>query len=245
MNESNHTADIPAYPLVTFSNALEVARAVSDAGGAKAGVQKAVIASRLQSSDTSGSFLQRLSSARSYRMIDGRGSYRLTRAGISYFLPANPDDPKRALLSFLASPPAFAEIIKRYDGTKLPSIDMLANVLHREINLADSWKDRVAGFFVKAAQAAGVVDSQGYLRYRATLQTMETQPQNNSIEPEGGTPPTAIPTTRPPVSEGMDALVFSVGNQTVRLETSKGELSRALWEKLNKFVQALEPSDSK
>src|SRR3989442_2100801 len=165
MNEVNHTADVPAYPLVSFSTALEVARAVSDAGGAKAGVQKAVIASRLGSSDTSGSFLQRLSSARSYRMIDGRGSYKLTKAGISYFLPANSNDPKRALLSFLSSPPAFAEIIKRYDGTKLPSVDMLANVLHREINLADSWKDRVAGFFIKTAQAAGGVDLQGFLGY--------------------------------------------------------------------------------
>jgi hypothetical protein len=248
MNESNHTADIPSYPLVSFSNALEVARAVSDAGGAKAGVQKAVIASRLKSSDTSGSFLQRLSSARSYRMIEGRGSYRLTPAGISYFLPARSHDPKRALLSFLASPPAFAEIIKRYDGTKLPALDMLGNVLHREINLADSWKDRVAGFFLKAAQAAGVVDSQGFLRYRATLQTMETQPQDHSIEPAPQPEPTspmASPAERSTVSQATDALVFSLGDQTVRLETPKGELSRALWEKLNKFVKALEPSDGK
>jgi hypothetical protein len=249
MKESNQTADVPSYPLGGFPSALEVARAVSEAGGAKADVQKAIIASHLQTSHTSGAFLQRLASARSYRMIAGRGSYRLTPTGVSYFLPASDSDSKRALLSFLASPPTFAEIIKRFDGTRLPSVEMLGNVLHREMGVSDSWKSRVASFFIKAAQAAGVVDSQGFLRYRAALQTMESEPQNHSIEAaqesESGFQMMASPPSHRPVSDGMDALVFSVGAQTVRLETPKGDLSRPLWEKLNKFVKALEPSDSK
>lgn len=242
MNETNQTADVPAYPLVSFSNALEVASAVSDAGGAKAGVQKAVIASRLKSSDTSGAFLQRLSSARSYRMIEGRGSYRLTSAGVSYFLPANSTDSKRALLSFLSSPPTFAEIIKRFDGTRLPSVDMLGNVLHREMGVSDSWKDRAASFFIKAAQFTGVVDSQGFLRYRAALQTMEAQPQNDSTVPARPSepPPPTHPATRPLVSEGMNAWVFSLGGKTVKVETSD-DLSPELWKKLDAYIQVLKP----
>ena len=248
MKETKDTMSVPSYPLVGFSNALEVARAVSEAGGAKADVQKALIASHLQTSHTSGAFLQRLASARSYRMIEGRGSYRLTPEGVSYFLPATQGDSKRALLSFLSSPPAFSDIIKRFDGTKLPSVDMLANVLHREINVPESWKGRIASFFIKAAQSAGALDSQGFLRYRAGLQTMETQPQRHSNEPAPHLePPT--PSASPPAhqqfSEGKDALIFSVGDQTVRLETPKGDLSRPLWEKLNKFVKALEPSENK
>src|SRR5437867_265173 len=101
MKTTDHSTTVPAYPLVGLSNALEVARAVYEAGGANADVQKAVIASQLRTSHTSGAFLQRLASARSYGMIDGRGSYRLSEAGISYFLPTEQGDSKRALLSFL------------------------------------------------------------------------------------------------------------------------------------------------
>src|SRR5713101_2298432 len=238
MTQSDQNTTVPAYPLVSFGSALEVARAVSEAGGAKSSVQKALIASQLGSSDTSGAFLQRLSSARSYRMIDGRGSYKLTPSAVAYFLPANSDDPKRALLSFLASPPVFGEIIKRYDGTKLASVDMLANIVHREMNVSESWKDRVASFFIKAAHTAAAVDSQGFLRYRASLQRMESQPQSESIEPA------PEPGNQPPLprgAEGMDALIFTRDGKTVRLETSP-DLPLALWQRLDSYVTGLKPS---
>src|SRR5438874_370936 len=108
----------PAYPLVSFRNALEVAAAVNDAGGAKSPVQKSVIAARLGVSDGSGAFLQRLSSARSYQMIEGRGAYTLTPESVRYFFPGNAADRDRALLSFFASPALFSEIIHRFDGNK-------------------------------------------------------------------------------------------------------------------------------
>jgi hypothetical protein len=237
MKTSDHST-LPAYPLVGLSNALDVARAVYDAGGANADAQKAVIASQLQTSHTSGAFLQRLASARSYGMIEGRGSYRLSPPGISYFLPTNEGDSKLALLSFFSSPPSFYDLIKRYDGSKLPAIDMLANVLHREMQVPDSWKHRVAGFFVKAAKFAGAMDAHGFLRYRAS-QTIELEPQRMTTT-EANKPREAHPPSTPRAAEGMNVWVFSLGGQTVKVEASN-ELSPDLWNKLSAYIQVLKP----
>ena len=142
----------------------------------------------------------------------------------------------------LKSAPIFAEIIKRFDGNRIPSADLLANVLLREFKIPGSWKDRVARFFLKAASDVGILDAQGFLRYAAARESIDHMPASTSSQPSVSKPepPSPIAVNQP--AAGMDALVFSVGDQTVRLETPKGDLSRALWEKLNKFVKALEPS---
>src|SRR5438552_704505 len=155
MTDIQPISDAPRYPLVALQNALGVAEAVADAGGLNADVPKSVIASQLGSSDTSGAFLQRLGSARSFGLIEGRGSYRLTDQAKRYFYPANDRERQRAQLVFLASPTVFNEIIKRFDGSRLPASSMLANILHREFAVSDSWKERVAASFIKAAQTVG------------------------------------------------------------------------------------------
>jgi hypothetical protein len=247
MKDKTHSGSVPAYPLVTFQNALEAARAVSEAGGAKSDVQKSVIASYLKVSDSSGAFIQRLATARAYNMIEGRGSYRLTPDAERYFFPGDENDQRRALLSFFGAPPVFEEIIKRFDGNKVPQPDMLANILHREMKVGESWKDRVAAFFIKAADMVEVVDANGFLRYRSSLHTIGSSPQMRSTASEIQAPPQSIPFPDSDVSQkipqkGVNAWVFSLKGQTVRVETSD-ELSLKLWEKLDSYIKVLKPSE--
>lgn len=225
------------YPVNSFQNALEVARAVSDSGGANSEVQKSVIAHALQSSANSGAFIQRLASAKIYGVIEGgRNGYRLTNDAKLYFFPSTEGEKRNALLTLLKSAPIFAEIIKRFDGNRIPSADLLANVLLREFGLPESWKDRVARFFLKAAGDAGVLDAQGFLRYGAAQQSLDRMPATVSSQSAGketGTPPPSLPS-------GMNAWVFSLGGKTVRVETSD-DLSQELWKKLDAYIQVLKP----
>lgn len=234
-----------SYPVNTFQNSLEVAKAVADSGGANTDVQKSVIAHALGSSDSSGAFIARIAAAKLYGMIEAsRNGYRLTDYAKHYFFPSSESEKRTALLMMLKAAPIFAEIIKRFDGNKLPTPDLLSNVLLREFRVPDSWKDRVARFFMKAVSDAGVVDSQGFLRYSAARQSVDTMPappSSHVATPTDLAEPAPAPTTAPP-RVGMNAWVFSLGGKTVRVETSD-DLSPELWKKLDAYIQVLKPSD--
>ena len=238
----------PQFPVISFENALEVARAVSEAGGTRTDVGRSVIASRLGSSQKSGSFIQRLASARSYGMIEGRGAFHLTENAKRYFFPTTDADRQVAEMAFLNTPAVFAQLIKRFDGNRMPSQDMLANVLHRDIGVADEWKGRVAALFVRASAAVGVIDSQGFLRFDANQRTADSARGNSSAEHPSwpGPSPDAGPARgrliHHGLAPGVNTWVFSLGGETVRVETSDN-LSWPLWQKLNSYVQVLKPSN--
>lgn len=242
--------DTAKYPLVTFAQSLRLAEAVRDGGGTNTDVPKSVIAHALQQAESSGGFGQRIMSARSFGMIEGRGSYRLTEAGRKYFYPENEAQKQQAALTFFASPSTFSDIIKRFDGGKVEA-KMLANILRRELDISESWKDRVAGTFIKTAQAVGAMDASGYLRYRVAQHTMTNTLQSPSMSgqpaPAASTAPaprTEQPEQSAPMSD-CDTFVHSIGDQTVRLVATKG-LSMALWKKLSSYVEhVLKPDISK
>jgi hypothetical protein len=241
-SQSNHSFP---YPVLPFQNALEVAKAVCDSGGANSPVQKSVIAHALNSSESSGGFIQRLGTARIYGMIEGRGDYRLTDGAKRYFFPSSEAEKRQATLQLLSSAPIFAEIIKRFDGNRIPTSDMLANVLLREFGIPESWKVRVARFFIKAVGDAGILDNQGFLRYSSALHTLDNM-HGGSSNDQASTQPrdTAVATNTPIPSmeprEGMNAWVFSLKGKTVKVETSD-ELSPDLWKKLDAYVKVLKP----
>jgi hypothetical protein len=235
--------DAPKYPLVSLANAIELAEAVRDAGGANADVPKSVIASHLNSSEISGGFLQRIGSARSFGLIEGRGAYHLSEEAKRYFYPAHEADKERAQLVFLGSPVTFNEIIKRFDGSRLPAPSMLANILHREFGVPESWKDRTASAFIKAAQMVGAIDAQNFLRYRARLHNMtkptlpiEVGPAGYDASTAGSAEPVATPQ---PLGNSW---FFQMEGEFVRVETSP-RLSLALWQKLSAYVEVLKPSE--
>lgn len=227
------------YPVNTFQNALDVARAVCDSGGSNSDVQKSVIAHALQSSANSGAFIQRLSSAKIYGVIEGgRNGYRLTDDARRYFLPSTEGEKRDALLMLLKSAPIFAEIIKRFDGNRMPTADLLANVLLREFRVPASWKDRVARFFLKAASDVGVLDAQGFLRYAAARESIDHMPATTSSPPSDREIQPSTPPPRPP--EGMNVWVSSLEGKTVKVEASN-DLSPDLWKKLEAYIQVLKP----
>ena len=226
------------YPVNGFQNALDLARAVSDSGGANSDVQKSVVAHALKSSANSGGFIQRLSSAKIYGMIEGgRSGYRLSNDAKRYFFPSSDSEKRNALLALFKSAPIFAEIIKRFDGNRIPSPDLLANVLLREFKVPASWKDRVARFFLKAASDIGVLDAQGFLRYDAAKQSVDHMPATPSSSP-ADEPIDPLPSIRLP--EGMNVWLSALDGKVVKVEASN-DLTLGLWKKLEAYIQVLKP----
>jgi hypothetical protein len=240
--------DTQRYPLFGLNNSLPVAAAVRDAGGVNSEVSKAVIAGTLKCSATSGAFLQRIASARAWGLIEGRGSYRLSEAAKHFYFPTTEKGKRLALMSFLGAPPVFRELLKRLDGNRIPTRELLSNILHRESGVPDSWKARVAGFFLHAAEMVGAMDAQGFLRYAANQQSQPattTSLHNDTGHEDAFTAESASPiqpqvTAERSVPEGVDVWNYSHKGKSVRLETPS-DLPLALWQKLNQYLQVLKP----
>jgi hypothetical protein len=179
----NQERDVSAYPYAPLGSALRIAEAVKECGGARNEVSKGVLAHHLGETEKAPGFGQRISAARSFGLIVGRSDYTLTDIAKRIFFPINETDKSHAMLAALASPPTFGKIIARFDGDKLPKKEIVANVLHREYGLPESWKDRVATFFINSVQAVGAIDQQGILRYSVTLKsTVKPEPPDNRPE---------------------------------------------------------------
>ncbi len=164
--ESKREASV--YPYTSLGPSLKIADAVKELGGARTSVSKSSLAALLKESDKSAAFLQRVSSAKAFGLIAGRSEYILTEASKRYYFPTSENEKSTALLVCLDTPTGFRELIRRYDGDKLPSREILANILQREFGVPESWKERAAAFFENSAQLIGVIDADRFLRFKAT-----------------------------------------------------------------------------
>ncbi len=229
----------PAYPYYDLETAIKSGEIVRQLGGSKDGVKKSLVAKQVGVAESTPSFFQKLSAAKVFGLIQGWGSYGLTDNGRNYFYPQSQEAQKRALLSLLSTPQAFNFILKRFDGEQLPTTNILGNILHQEIGVTDSWKDRVAQTFVRSANFAGIIDNNGYVRYDAEVHNTpvvyddagvptEVKPQHVEAKPQTTT-----------TKRGISVWQF----RQIRLETPE-DLSLELWEKLNKYVEILKPSES-
>jgi hypothetical protein len=179
-----------SYPYVTFASAMEIAEAVKELGGAKVAISRSLLASHLKQDEKAQAFTFKIGAAKIFGMIEGRSSFTLTENAKRFFYPTNERDKTEAALAFLSSPPAFAGVIERYDGTTLPAPEMLANVFHREYRVPESWKARAATFFTRTAQSLGAIDERGILRVKGHLSGAAPKAAN-------GHPPTT-PSSTPP-----------------------------------------------
>jgi hypothetical protein len=244
----NGKRELISYPYFNLSAALKIGAAVAESGGANLPISKSVLTAHLKESEKSAVLQQRIASARCFGIIDGRNSFTLSDAGRRYYLPTSDTDKSFALLEFLATPPAFAEIIKRFDGTKLPSREILSNLIHREGRVPASWKDRIAAYFSSSAALAGALDAAGFLRFRALkergLQKSTPEVSVASVEPNrtvaSGQTTEIKRDFDVPTHIDSNVWDFSFGGKTVRLVTPT-ELDKSLWEKLNAYVQLLKP----
>ncbi len=252
MKEKTSTS-MQAYPMYDLAPSLEIGEAVHNCGGARVGVHKSQIAAHVKLSETSSTFDARMGTARSFGIITGRGEYTLTENAQKYFSPSSEEDRKQALLTFLVSPPVFAKFVDKYDGTKIPVGEFLANVFISQFQVGKSWAPRVATIFTKTAEMAGVLDSQGFLRYQAVVKGFASRV---SLHGPGRT---GVPPISPPsgtegqvaqhisadsiaTSHGTNVWVYSLSGKTVRLETPQ-DCPIQLWEKLNQYVQVVKPDE--
>jgi hypothetical protein len=245
--EPRHTP----YPYYSIQKSLELTEAVRDLGGVNSDVSKALIARHLKMDESSPSLIGVIGAAKMYGLLDGRGNYRLTEIAKRYFSPTNETDKQVALLEMVKGPPLFAALIDKFDGTRLPTQEILVNILERDHRIAESWRTRAASLFLSSIREANVIDGAGFVRYKASLHgannaTLGGMRDTHSAPPERPVE-TVLPTSplTAPVryESGPDADVwqFKIGDQTVRVETSR-ELTIAAWTKLNQYVQILKPA---
>lgn len=242
----------PAHPYYSWTKCLEVGDAVHQAGGNRVLVDKHTIAHAMKMDADSSALSQLISSARCFGIIEGHGSFKLTQAGSGYFLPTLPAESRQAELSFLVAPKAFELLVDRFDGSSLPTAKVIANVLLKDGHVPRSWVDRVAGIFLDAIAQLRLVDGTGRLRYSVAStaalrmnEEQDQQPKEAADEPkEVGLSiekTSKVQEERPHRRDAsINAWDFTEAGGTVRVETPN-PLPRALWERLKRYVEILEP----
>ena len=230
-----------SYPVFDLQTCLEFASAVRELGGSKSPVKKSILAKHVGLAESTPSFFQKLSASKAWGIIDGWGSYQLSELGRTYFYPTSEDAKSRAGLAFLKKPTIFDHLANRFDGDKLPPNNVLGNILHQEFAIPDSWKDRLAGIFVRSAQYLGIIDSVGILRYDASMHEktverkvlVETIPDVPDAKERSGD---ALETP----AEGRAVWHFPYKGSYVRLDTPEN-IAPELCGKLNAYVQVIKP----
>ena len=225
-----------SYPVYDLSEALKIGEAVKELGGDEARLLKGSLAKKLEYAEKGPSFFQRVGAAKSFGIIEGWGEYSLTQCGKGYFYPTADGVKQTALINFLQTPPLFKRITEKYDGDKLPDNATLGNVMHME-GVNDSWKERVAGNFVRSAHTAGAIDPSGFLRCAASAAPAAVPP------PVVNPPPLLNP--RLPAPKGTKQFNFDFEGKTVSLIVSEDGLHLIQWQALNDYVQSLKPKESK
>jgi hypothetical protein len=247
----------PAYPYYLWQRSLDLATVVNTAGGSRSPVSRATIAHGLGMSKTASALDQLLASARAFAMIEGRGAFALTETAKRYFYPRDDRESRRSELEMFASPKVFQFLITRFDGNSLPPTNTLANILMQDAAVGKSWKDRVASIFVEAATRLRIIDGGGRLRFSSAMigrseeellrqATATEEVPNIAVVPPrpeaaGSTNPNATPHIETP-TPGRNVWIFSESNGTVKVDTPN-PLPRALWVRLKKYVEMLEPSE--
>jgi hypothetical protein len=223
---------------------LDVAKGVREIGNGKQEVSRSLLASHLKVDENSADFSQKIASTKTYGLIDGRGTFKLTELSMGYFFPTtNPEREKKiALLQAAAQPGAFAALLQRYDGSKPPSQELMGNVLSQQMGIPESWKMRVATFFIKSMEASGALGADGFLRHAAELEKARRGGGDLQFTPAsgqagGGTPPPPPP-PRQDEPDPPGAITWKY--KDLRVHTPD-DMSREVWEKLKAYVDILEP----
>lgn len=189
-NKDNGPKPDASYPIYDLAEAIKVAEAVRDLGGGNVGVAKSLLAQQLKYAETGPSFFQRVSAAKSFGLIDGRGSYSLTDQAKQYFYPTVENGREIAAIGILTTPRAFSILVQKFDGGKLPDTAMLGNIIHKDAGIPVSKKDGLASRFVRSAQFLGVIDPNGFLRCNAFLAAGnrgdKVSPTPGQVTHEGG-----------------------------------------------------------
>lgn len=165
----NETKVEASYPLYDLGEAVKVTEAVRDLGGGNVPVSKSLLAQHMKYAENGPSFFQRVGAAKAFGLIEGRGSYSLTDLAKQYFYPTVENGKEAAAVLSLTFPKAFSILVKKFDGGKLPNLEMIGNIIHSEAGIPVSKKSILAGLFLRSVQFIGAIDAGGFLRCNALV----------------------------------------------------------------------------
>jgi hypothetical protein len=114
-------------------------------------------------SATSTPFYRRIVAAKLFGLLDTTQGVNLTKLALDYFKPTDDESKAAALATAMKNVVAYQKILERYSGKRLPQVDILANLIEREFNLAPEAAKVCGSVFVNSAQRAGLVRGDGNL----------------------------------------------------------------------------------
>ena len=244
-----------SYPYHPLALCVDLAKGVRDIGNGKQDVPRSLLASHLKVGENSGDFITKIASAKTYGLIDGRGTFNLTDLSRGYFFPTtDPDrEKKMALLQASAQPGAFSALLSRFDGSKPPDQELIGNVLSQQMGIPESWKARVTKYFLKSMEFAGALGSDGFLRHAAELERVRRggpplkvalekngQDQNGGVKDPLDDPPADPPND--PDQVGVIVWKYPYKGKTLRVETPE-DMPKEVWQKLSAYIGVLEPTE--
>jgi hypothetical protein len=112
-------------------------------------------------SATSTPFYRRIVAAKLFGLLDTTQGVNLTKLALDYFKPTDEESKTAALATAMRNVVAYQKILERYSGKRLPQVDILANLIEREFNLASDAAKVCGTVFISSAQRAGLVASDG------------------------------------------------------------------------------------
>ena len=131
-------------------------------------------------SATSTPFYRRIVAAKLFGLLDTTQGVNLTKLALDYFKPTDNDSKAAALATAMKNVVAYQKILERYSGKRLPQVDILANLIEREFNLASDAAKVCGSVFVNSAQRAGLLGGDGTLwtaiRERVSLSAEKATP---------------------------------------------------------------------
>jgi hypothetical protein len=124
-------------------------------------------------SATSTPFYRRMVGAKLFGLLDTTQGVNLTRLALDYFKPTDDESKELALVTAIKNVVGYQKILDRYSGKRLPQVDILANLIEREFQLAAEAAKICAGVFMLSVQRAGLVQADNTL---VTAPTQHSRP---------------------------------------------------------------------
>jgi hypothetical protein len=188
--------------------------------------------------EDSASLSQIIAASKCFSVIKGWGMFGLTDLSNQYFSPADDTEKRKAILKIIKAPSVFEKLIEKYDGSKLPANEMVANLVEREMGVPPSWKARVASLFVSALKQVNAIDAAGFIRYGAAVHAAENSSADNSSNGEEGRQESKTQQPKDPLernrvidtsSSGDDRIMIALLAKFPEFDPSWGAEQQAAW----------------
>jgi hypothetical protein len=200
------------HPPVLLSQALEVAKAITEFNGGKP-MNRILLAGAMQVSPTSSAFRERIMASYRYGLTEG--SYKsenitLTAIGTSATRPRDDNERVTAERDALRHVPVFAQLLQHFANNKLPEPQFLKNTLERQpFSIEPAWSEEVASIFEENARTVGYLRSMSGANYivldAGTAPVADVREEEADVESEEEDGPSGLSlpvvSTAPPVQQ--------------------------------------------